>query len=275
MLVRAHTFACLATWAALQLQPVPALLARALQLQPAPALLVRAPRDRVQRTRPLFAQLVGWTTQVDAASGETYYCDEQTGQCQWEPPQATTAQGSYRGQVVQEVVWRLVPTTGVYSEYAVRNGEEQVLGRADMAEPSRHVSERQCIVQVAADGSAELISVGDLCTLVRPRDGAPWKRIATFGTRDLADGKQISLNREDPEGAIFTIRCQEESADMGGGDGVQYSDDGQWMWTGTEWTPAAIGPSGGVAAEAPAASTNSVSDDGQWMWTGAEWVPAR
>ena len=33
----------------------------------------------------------GWYTSVDPASGQTFYCNEQTGVCQWEPPQ----QGGY------------------------------------------------------------------------------------------------------------------------------------------------------------------------------------
>ena len=29
----------------------------------------------------------GWYTTVDPQSGQTYYCNEQSGQCQWDPPQ--------------------------------------------------------------------------------------------------------------------------------------------------------------------------------------------
>ena len=29
----------------------------------------------------------GWYTTVDPQSGRTYYCDERSGQCQWDPPQ--------------------------------------------------------------------------------------------------------------------------------------------------------------------------------------------
>ena len=28
----------------------------------------------------------GWTTAIDPQSGQTYYCNSQTGQCQWEMP---------------------------------------------------------------------------------------------------------------------------------------------------------------------------------------------
>jgi uncharacterized protein YbdZ (MbtH family) len=55
-----------------------------------------------QRTRKLVAQYppqqgqngytqqelpAGWTMAFDQASGAYYYCNEQSGQCQWEPPQ--------------------------------------------------------------------------------------------------------------------------------------------------------------------------------------------
>lgn len=31
----------------------------------------------------------GWTVAFDQASGSYYYCNEQTGHCQWEPPQSS------------------------------------------------------------------------------------------------------------------------------------------------------------------------------------------
>ena len=54
--------------------------------------------DRAQRTRRLFAQLADWTPRVDEVSGATYYYNEQTGQSQWESPQAAAAQQEYGAQ---------------------------------------------------------------------------------------------------------------------------------------------------------------------------------
>ena len=54
--------------------------------------------DRAQRTRRLFAQLADWTPRVDEVSGATYYYNEQTGQSQWESPQAAAAQQEYGDQ---------------------------------------------------------------------------------------------------------------------------------------------------------------------------------
>lgn len=37
----------------------------------------------------------GWYTASDPATGQMYYCNEQTGQCQWEPPQAVGAPAAF------------------------------------------------------------------------------------------------------------------------------------------------------------------------------------
>ena len=61
------------------------------------ALLLRLPPPlrRTRRTTRLVAQN-GWTTGVDAASGATYYYNEQTGVSQWElPHHIATAQHGY------------------------------------------------------------------------------------------------------------------------------------------------------------------------------------
>ena len=228
------------------------LAAMAPALTPTPVL--RAPLGRGQRSRQVFAQLAGWTSHVDEESGLAYYCDAQTGECQWEPPQAAAAQQQGYGA---QVTWRLVPTTGVCNvAFNVGNDQQQVLGRSHMTEQSLYVSRKQCIVQVAPDGTATLVSIGKPLTLYRAHNDAPWCGIRKSkplgddigyddgGTHVLADGEQISLDMREPEAAVFTILCQqeerrEESADVGGGYGSQYfSDDGNWMWNGAEWVPA-------------------------------------
>merc|ERR1712070_129986 len=58
---------------------------------PNPASVSRSPLARhVQRPRELFSQS-GWITEVDAASGKTFYYNERTGESSWEPPQQAQA----------------------------------------------------------------------------------------------------------------------------------------------------------------------------------------
>ena len=195
-------------------------------------------------------RLNSWTTATDETSGATYYYNEQTGEAQWEPPQG------YGGA---QALWHAVPTSGVYSQYAMRSGEEQVLGRFDMVEQSPYVSRQQCLVRVAADGTATVISTGKPPTLIRAHCDAPWfvlRKSRTLydvvenddiwqqllqgleGTHVLSDGEQISLDIRNPEAAVLTIRCQDEVTGAVGGYDAQYSDDGSWKWDGAEWIPA-------------------------------------
>jgi len=190
------------------------------------------------RTSKLLAG--GWVTGVDEASGATYYYNEATGKSQWGPP---------------KVVWRVAPghwdeppaghwggskqSTGVASEYALRNGQTQVLGRYDMIEQSLYVSRAQCAVQVDADGTATLVSLGKSPTVLRGRVGgsrypSPWFGLRKEKPHVLISGEEIGLEWAKPEAAFFTISCEEDSADAGGYE-QHYSDDGEWMWNGSEW----------------------------------------
>jgi hypothetical protein len=114
-----------------------AFLATMTALRSTPAAL-RAPLGHGgQRTRQLLAQ-VGppasrWTTGTDP-DGRVFYTNTQTGQSQWEPP-TTAAAGKGAN-----VVWRVSPFNGVYSEFTLRNGEEAVLGRYDMVQQKLTVS---------------------------------------------------------------------------------------------------------------------------------------
>lgn len=169
------------------------------------------------------------------------------------------AGGQQQGYGTQQLLWRLVPAAGVLSEYTLCPGEETVLGRFDMVQQSPFVSRKQCEVQIAADGSATLASIGKPSTLLRRAgQAAPWyvlRRaederpiplslglpVPTFGPCVLSNGDQISLDCHNPESAVFTIVCQDEGAASGGGYDaaqMQYSDDGQWLWNGAEWVPA-------------------------------------
>ena len=89
----------------------------------------RAPlSSHVQRSRALVAQYsqqdnlpAGWTSGFDQASQSTYYVNEVTGVSQWEPPDAAAYWDSSKGPQAAaapqaaQVVWRIVPTTGVLS----------------------------------------------------------------------------------------------------------------------------------------------------------------
>lgn len=208
--VRTLVFACVAV--------------TAVALAPAPVL--RASGGHLRRARLPSA---GWVTANDDTSGSLFYFNEHTGESQWFPPQGYGAQ----------VVWRVVPGSGVdpLTEHTIRNGEEQVLGRWDMLQQSVYISRMQCIVQVAADGTATLVSTGKPPTAVRLPNDASWYNIwlSNGERKTLVNGEQIALDCKNPDGAFYTIWC-EETAYMGS-DG-QYSDDGNWMWTGAEWVSA-------------------------------------
>eukprot|EP00966_Prymnesium_polylepis_P175761 4068183-Prymnesium_polylepis.1 len=198
--MRCSTFACLAA----TLRPT------ATTLWPTAAPSLRTPSIAIQlaratsRTSNVVAQIGGWNSAVDEASGATFYFNEHTGQSQWEPPAITA----------QQVLWRLIPTSGVYSEYAVGNGEEQCLGCYDMVQENPLVSQAQCLLQVAADGTATLVSLGERATGLRARIGAPWYGLKKEATHALVDGEQIALDVYDKT-AVFT--CQQERAGLGGG----------------------------------------------------------
>lgn len=149
----------------------------------------------------------GWTTGFDQANQATYYVNEQTGQSQWEPPQAEAG---------APVLWRLLPAAGVCTEYAVLRGQQQVLGCNDLAEQKGTVSEAQCVVQVAADGTATLVSLGSRCTGLRARYGAPSYGLRKDGPPHvLADGELIILDVDHPESAVFTCMVETDSGMSG------------------------------------------------------------
>ena len=162
------------------------------------------PLHRVQRTRKLLAQ-DGWTAAVDESSGATYYYNEQSGESQWEQP----LQPSHRG----EPLWRLAGVSGTLPlpgtrPFKLRDGDTTVLGRFNTVEQKLTVSRLQCIV-CFHDGVATLTSCGRGPTLWRQR-GQPWVALEDADQVPLTDGDQISLECNDPEGAVFA--CEEDSA---------------------------------------------------------------
>ena len=226
-------------------RPTPAALTTAITPPRSSTITLQYGQHGVQQAQaPLPA---GWTSAVDAASGTTYYCFTQTGQCQWEWPAAQhdgrqqdsypQQQGGYGAQgTAQEqsvpALCRLTPTFGVTSEYAVRNGEEQVVGRYDMVDQDgrsgrMYVSRAQCLIQVDGSGRATLTSIGKNPTGLRRRHGAPWYGLSRDATHVLLDGEQIALNVNqayDAYTAVFTVQLVRDEmgsmGDMGIGMGV-------------------------------------------------------
>ena len=88
--------------------------------------------------------------------------------------------------------------------YLVGAGEDQVLSRWNMVEPKNNVSPYQCVVQCAADGTAALVSEGEAPTLVRATGGT-WDALYTGESRLLDEGDQVSLDCDDPEGAVSLV----------------------------------------------------------------------
>jgi len=143
------------------------------------------------------------------------------GQSQWD--QSDMQGVPQQGMNAAQVRWHLTPTTGVTSGHTVCNGEEQVLGRFDMVDQKLTVSRAQCLVQVGADGTALIASLGKRPTGLRRRNDAPWYGLAQ-GYHVLVDGEQVSLDVDSGESfgwqglpytAVFT--CHKEGGDMGTG----------------------------------------------------------
>merc|ERR1712129_362604 len=97
-------------------------------------------------------------------------------------------------------------------------------GRSHMADDHpgdpTYVSRQQCIVEVADDGTASLISIGKPLTLHKPPSVDFWcglKKTKPLGddigydsAHVLTDGEQISLDMREPDAAVFTIVRKEE-----------------------------------------------------------------
>ena len=194
---------------------------------------LRVPHSSVRRPRRLLAQLgVDWETGVDEASGQTYYYNAQTGASQWEPPQAVVP--------ARKALWTLAPTDGVLNEYQLHSGEEQVLGRFDMVEQSPYVSRMQCIVRVANDGTASVISLGKAQTRIVIGSDAWSRRTVILGkeqTHALKDGEQIALQKDHLSGsmqAVFTVYAPAAHGDSHAQEDG-YAQQGQQQWTPHPW----------------------------------------
>ena len=165
------------------------------------------------RCRRSLAMQNGWGMAVDE-NGVSYYYNDQTGQAQWEPPGQAYDTNQPLGS---RVTWWLAPAEGVLHEYQVCNGEEQILGRWDMVEPSPYVSRVQCLVQVAADGTCHVTSLGKPQTYILKTEG--WRSTVVLRkgqTHALKHGEQIALHKNHRSGqmlGVFTVYAQPDGYD--------------------------------------------------------------
>ena len=114
--------------------------------------------------------------------------------------------------------WRVVGVSGFTGSYTIRPLEQQSMGRYDMQIGSPYVSRMQCAIQVSADGSAILQSIGKRTTGWR-QPGGYWSWIQKDQMVPLTSGDQVCLDQSNPEGAVFA--CEQ------GGGGQQQGGYGQ------------------------------------------------
>ena len=160
-------------------------------------------------------------------------------------PYGAQQQGYGQQQGGGQALWRIHPTVGVsghtrfqafgpqyaratqkYSQvpYCLSfSGDEFVLGRWNMLQPSSYVSRQQCLVQILQDATAMLISTGKPATGVRSRGGG-WNPLYNGQQYFLQDGDEVGLDANNPDGAIFTF---ENAAMQQGGYGQQQQQYGQ------------------------------------------------
>lgn len=87
--------------------------------------------------------------------------------------------------------------------YFVSNGENQILGRWNLMQPSPYVSRCQAMVKVLPDGTPILIGCGKNPCYWRSQNGM-WNYLYRRQTVTLENGLQISLDCANPEAAIVT-----------------------------------------------------------------------
>ena len=84
-----------------------------------------------------------------------------------------------------------------------------------MFNPVPTVSRAQCKVSVYPDGGAVLTSLGTCSPTLWRSPGGQWNALYEGQAQYLSNGDQVSLDANNPEGAVFT--CQSEAAVQQGG----------------------------------------------------------
>ena len=115
--------------------------------------------------------------------------------------------------------WRVVGVNGFTGSYTIKPLEQQSCGRYDMQIGSPYVSRMQCTIQVSADGSATLQSIGKRTTGWR-KPGGYWTWVQKNERVPLTSGDQVALDQSNPEASVFA--CEQGGAgQQAGGFGQQ------------------------------------------------------
>jgi len=130
----------------------------------------------------------------------------------------------------QPVLARIRPTNGIYadSEYVVRQGDQQYLGRRNTWSDKLTISREQCIVQVGQDGSVQLVAVGRPQTGLR-NAGGMWQGLGgqyQQEARQLQNGDQICLDSNAPEMAVYTVEIMADDGSVQAQQGDYYGASG-------------------------------------------------
>ena len=150
------------------------------------------------------------------------YGQQQQGYGQAQQGYGQAQQGYGQAQPAPQVqgAWNIFPRDGaggvLRNDYTVVPGQQQVLGRYDMVErlgQKLSVSRQQCAVQVGADGTATVYSLGKPPTGFRANPYDPWTWLQNGQSQVLSQGCKISIDCSDPESAVY--KC--EMAGQGGG----------------------------------------------------------
>ena len=185
----------------------------------------------------------------DAQQGYGSYGGRKT----WRVSALNGIQGSFKQEELG-VLYGTLP-------YTMRNGDEFALGRFNMVRQKTTVSRVQAIVQVLVDGTAVLVSRGSGASGVRSRGGS-WNALHAGETHVLSDGDHISMDVNDPEGAVFMIHdCTPPPSKQQQQDGAQVLPPG---WQGVT-QPLPPGWSAGVdQASGQTYYYNELTGQSQW-----------
>jgi len=128
-----------------------------------------------------------------------------------------------------QMLWHVFPRDGaaglLTTEYFVERGKQQPLGCYDMGQQRQDIPPDQCIVQAADDGSCIYVYArGFQPTGWRTSPNEPWTWMQPGESVTLGNGHKVSLDCNDPEGAVFKF---EKANPQQGGYGQQQGGYGQ------------------------------------------------
>jgi len=123
-----------------------------------------------------------------------------------------------------KMIWHVFPRDGasgsIKTDYFVDRGQSQALGRYDFVEyegQKMHVAPDQCVVVAAEDGSCIYVyAQGQQPTGWRTSPYEPWTWMAPGESVALENGHKVSLDCQDPEGAVFKFERSGWAEEYGG-----------------------------------------------------------